>query len=144
MVGAIPVSPKITNNHLPDFFGNKKSQQKQKLTTHRNTKKHHHDFLLHRFWASVFSFKKQEQEGETALIFEYCCEQTLHSIVKQTYPGGNNPIMGFGGFFRIPLGFQPGRSFVICCFGKKNSGGKKTKRAKGVFSNRGNQIDLDL
>lgn len=29
-----------------------------------------------------------EQDGETALILEYCCEETLHSIVKQTYPGG--------------------------------------------------------
>eukprot|EP00438_Fugacium_kawagutii_P032760 Skav206029 [mRNA] locus=scaffold1314:346221:358442:+ [translate_table: standard] len=27
-------------------------------------------------------------QGETALIFDYCCDGTLQSIVKQSYPGG--------------------------------------------------------
>ena len=144
-------------------------------TTIKSTQKNHHQMTFKtstRFFllASVFSLEKkvQEQDGETALILEYCCEETLHSIVKQTYPGGRTTrSMGegvwFGGkgvFFFVArwVFFNTGsRCLVICLFWQKNNGPKKNngKTSKRGFSKKerlvchwnksgGNRSELDL
>ena len=82
--------------------------------------------------------KAEEQDGETALIFEYCCEQTLHSIVKQSYPGADvdhdgGEGVGWLAFFLDPrLGFPP--AFASHVWFWENNG-KKTpaKTTKSLF-----------
>ena len=146
LIGAIPVSPKITNNHFPDFFGNKRSQQKQKLTTHRNTKKHHHDFLLHRFWASVFHSKNRNRMVKPPWSSNTVANRRCIPLWSRPIQVATTRSWGLAFFFGSPWGFNPAvRLWFVRCFGKKKQRvKKKTKRAKGVFSNQGNQIELDL